>query len=356
MRVTAVPAGSVGASLLGRWSDLQASTPFLDSPYLAPEFVRAAADVRDHVEVAILEDGAGVIGFFPFERGRGSIGYPVGRSFSDFQAVIAPPAAEWDGPALVRGCGLVAWRFDHLLAFQQPLRAFHWSDAPSPYVDLSQGFEGYRSERKRAGSREIEKTLYEARKAERRAGPLRFEFHSRDEGVFATLLRWKSAQFRAAGIPDLIALPWVTRFLDRIRGEQGDAFSGVLSALYVGDALAAAHLGMRTRTALHYWLPAYNPELAPLSPGQLCFLETARAAAAMGIRRIDLGKGPEPYKTRLMSGSVQVAEGAIHLRAPVGAMWRAQHRTVSWARGSALRHILRGPARWLRRAMVARGA
>lgn len=355
MKVGIASVAALGPAQLARWSEIQASGPALDSPFFAPEFVRSVAESRERVEVAVLEDARGVMGFFPFERGRGNVGYPVGRTYSDFQAVIAEPAAEWDGPSLLRACGLSAWRFDHLLASQPQLAAYHWAEALSPYVDLSGGFETYRAERKKAGSEEVERYLYQARKAERRKGPLRFELHSRDDGVLSALLRWKGDQLRATGQPNLLALPWVRRMLDRILATQTDSFSGLLSALYLGDALAAVHLGMRTPTALTYWLPAYDPELAALSPGQVCFIETAKAAAALGIRRIDLGKGSEPYKLRLSSGSIQVAEGAIHLRGHVGAVWRARHRAAAWARRSALRRVLLGPARWVRRVMAARG-
>jgi CelD/BcsL family acetyltransferase involved in cellulose biosynthesis len=279
----------------------------------------------------------------------------VGRSYSDFQAVIADPAMEWEGLSLVRACGLSAWRFDHLLASQEPLRAFHWDEAPSPYVDLSSGFDAYRSERKQSGSSEIEKILYKARKAERRTGPARFELHSRDERALAALRLWKGKQLEASGQPNLLELPWVGRMLDRILAAQTDVFSGLLSTLHLGDTLAAVHLGMRSRTALHWWLPAYNPDLAALSPGQLCFLEIARATPPLGVRRIDLGKGPEPYKLRLKSGDIAVAQGAVHLRGTVGAAWRARHRAVAWARKSPLRLALRAPGRWLRRMSASDG-
>jgi CelD/BcsL family acetyltransferase involved in cellulose biosynthesis len=354
MKVTVLPIGELGPSLLARWAEIQGAAPFLDSPYFAPGYARCAADSHDAVEVAILEDGARIIGFFPFERDGGNVGYPVGRSFSDFHGVIAGAATRLDARALLRGCGLSGWRFDHLLAGQEPFRAFHWSEAPSPYVDLSNGFEGYRAERKRAGSREIEKILYEARKAERREGKIRFEFHTEDDAAYAMLMRWKSAQLKASGQPNLLALPRVQRFLDRVRRTKDDGFTGVLSALYVGDTLAAVHLGMQTRTVMHYWLPAYNADLAAVSPGHLCFIEVAKAAAAMGVRRIDLGKGPEAYKQRLMSGSIPVAEGAIELRAHVAAFWHTRYKAKNWLRRSPLGDVLRRPARWLRRVALSR--
>jgi CelD/BcsL family acetyltransferase involved in cellulose biosynthesis len=356
MKISVVRSGELGQRELERWGEIQRTVPFLDSPYFSPEFVRAAGEVREGVEVAVLEDGGAVVGFFAFERGRGNVGYPVGRSFSDFQAVIAEPETPWDGDELLRGCGLSAWCFDHFLAEQAPLVPFHWSTAPSPYVDLSQGFESYRAERKRAGSKEVEKCIYEGRKAERRAGPVRFEFQTGDDAVFEQLMSWKSAQFLRTGQVDQVAVPWVREFLERLRGVRGESFSSVLSALYFGETLAAAHFGIRSRTALHWWLPSYNAELGSFSPGQISLLETCKAAAELGIHRFDLGKGPEPYKLRLMSGSIPVAQGAIHRRAPVAALWRARYRTTEWVRRSPLRNVLRGPSRWLRRMLASTGS
>lgn len=355
MKVSAVPFRELGPAQVARWSEILAAAPSLDSPYFTPGFQACAAQIREGVEVGVLEDGGRIVGFFPFERGEGGVGYPVGRNYSDFQGVVVEPAAEWSLAELVRGCRLAAWRFDHLLTSQRQAAPHVWSVAPSPYVDLSGGFEGWRAERKRVGSKEVEKLLYEVRKAERRVGALRFQLHVDDAAAFETLRRWKGAQLVASGQADHISAPWVGRFLEVIRRTQVDGFAGVLSTLHLGDKLAAVHLGMRTPSCFHYWLPAYDPALSTYSPGQLLFLEIAKAAAGLGARRIDLGKGQEAYKTRLMSGALEVADGAVHLNAAVGAIWRARHRAVAWARKSPLRDILRGPARWLRRATAAPG-
>jgi CelD/BcsL family acetyltransferase involved in cellulose biosynthesis len=339
---------------VAQWSAIQQATPTLASPYFAPEFVQATAATREDVEVSILEDHTGVVGFFPFQRDRSGVGHPVAGRMSDFHGVITSDDVAWDAPGLVRASGLSAWSFDHLLASQVPLRRFHWAEAPSPYIDVSDGFEAYRQQRRQAGSREIEQILYKARKAERRTGPLRFELHTPDDLVFQALLRWKAEQYRATGQPDITAIPWVVRLLDRIRHERGERFSGLLSALYLGDRLAAVHLGMRSTTVLHYWIPAYDPELASSSPGQLCIVELARAAADQGVRRIDMGKGDEPYKTRLMSGAIPVAEGAVDLRPVSGAFGRRWFHLKKWASRSALRRPLLTPVRWVRRTLASR--
>jgi CelD/BcsL family acetyltransferase involved in cellulose biosynthesis len=354
VKVTVVPGAELTPEHVTRWSAIHLANPSLASPYFAPEFVQVTASARDDVRVSILEDDAGVVGFFPFQGGSDGPAHPVAGRMSDFHGIIASDALTWDAPTLLRSSGLSGWRFDHLLASQEPLRRFHWTEAPSPYIDLADGFEAYRQQRKDAGSREIEQILYKARKAERRLGPLRFEFQASDEAPFAALLRWKAQQYRATGQQDITAIPWIVRFLDRIRHARGERFSGLMSALYIGDRLAAVHFGMRSSTVLHYWFPAYDPELAFFSPGQLCIIELARAAASQGVRRIDLGKGEEAYKSRLMSGSTPVAEGAVDLRPLVGTAGRRWFQLRNWARRSPLRRPLLVPARWLRRTAAAR--
>lgn len=349
MKVSAVPFRELGPSHLARWREILAASPALDSPYFTPDFVAAVADVRPTVEVGVLEEGGQVVGFFPYERSDGNVADPVALDFSDFQAVLAAPGTAWDPAEILRGCRLTAFRFDHLLAEQAPFLPHHFSVAPSPWVDLSRGVAAWRAERKQAGSSEIETILYKRRKAERRAGPIRFVLQADPEAVFPELLRWKGAQLVATGMPNRLERPWVRQLLERVRNQQTAAFSGVLSALYLGDRLAAAHFGMRTGTVLHYWFPAYDAELSAHTPGNICLLELADAVAADGVRRIDLGKGPERYKQALASGSTPVAEGAVHLRAAAGALSRARHQAVEWVRHSPLRQVLRGPWRWLRR-------
>ena len=341
MKITVVPANRLTDADLARWSEMQQADPSLWSPCFRPEFVEAVAALRSDVEVGVLEEPGQVCGFFPFQRGRWKIGRPVGEPLSDFHGVIARAGVAWSAEELVRGCGLNAWRFDHLPADQPPFCSHCRAETPSPWVDLSRGFDAYRQQRERAGSGEVARIERIRRVAERQVGPVRFEFHSTDDRVFDTLLRWKSQQYRRTRYVDVLAFPWVVGLLDRIRRRQGEAFSGLLSALYLGDRLAAVHLGMRSYGVLHYWFPAYDPELGRHSPGLICFLEIAKAAASLGVQRIDLGKGLEPYKTRLMSDASVVAEGSVTCQ-PV---LRAIERAAQGGRRLARLPLLGAPAR-----------
>jgi CelD/BcsL family acetyltransferase involved in cellulose biosynthesis len=336
MKITVLPASRLAPEHLVAWDAFQRADAALDSPFFRPEFMRAVAAVRDDVEVAVMEEGGEPAAFFPFQRGRWQIARPVGGPMSDFHGVVARPGLAWDAGELVRGCGLTAWDFNHLPAAQEPFAAYQLAASESPYMDLSGGFEGYQAGRRRAGSQKVTQTLRKARKLEREVGPLRFEAHTTDPRAFAALLEWKVAQYHDTAATNVFSFPWTVRLLEHILGTSREAFAGMLSALYVGDRPAAVHCGMRCGSILHYWFPAYDTELSKYSPGLVLLIEMARAADALGVRRIDLGRGASEYKSSLMSGAIPLAEGTVAVSSPVRALRVGWQRTRAWVKSSAL--------------------
>jgi CelD/BcsL family acetyltransferase involved in cellulose biosynthesis len=337
--------GPLAPELVRAWSEIQRANPALDSPYFRPEFTEAVAAVRADVEVAVLERGGAPVGFLPFQRALWNVGFPVGAKISDFHGLVAEQGLEWDAGELIRGCGLATWQFDHLLATQKPFEPHHYQREGSPYLDLSRGFEGWCDERRQAGSRLLTQILRKSRKIEREVGPLRFEWHSGSRAVFERLLAWKSEQLGDTEFVNVLRLPWVVALLDRLRETEGEDFCGVLSALYVGDELVAAHLGMRSREILHWWFPTYYRGLQRYSLGLILLVELARAACERGVRRLDLGKGPERYKYSLESGSIALAEGAVDCRTAIRLSRTAWRRTRERVHASPLRGAARIPGR-----------
>jgi CelD/BcsL family acetyltransferase involved in cellulose biosynthesis len=349
MRIEVFPAASVPADLVEAWSSLQLADPALESPFLRPEFCALVASVRPDVFVAVLEDDLGIAGFFPFQRDSLRVGWPVGGMMSNYQAVIARADCVWDPVELVRGCGLVAWEFDHLLGGQLPFAPFYRSLAGSPYMDLSAGFEAYAAARRAAGSEQIKKALSLARKLERERGPVRLEAHTPDLGVVATLLGWKDEHHRRTKRENVLRLPWIASLLERLAGYTSPDFAGVVSALYVGDRLAAAHLGLRSRTAWHYYVTSYDRELAAYSPGLIMLVAMARAAPELGLRLIDLGKGQSLYKDRLASGATPIAEGTVDVPSLQNRVRHLRLAGREALRRSPLASPLRAAARYVRR-------
>ena len=329
---------------IATWSAIQRGNPLLGSPYFCPEFTQAVSDVRDDVEVAVLEQQGTAVGFLPFQRGRRNVGRPVAGLLSDFHGIIAAEGFTCSPVELVRGCGLSAWHFDHLLSEQTAFAPYAWLTYDSPYIDLPRGIEAYIDEQPN-GRRIMGEYRQKKRKLSREIGEVRFETHVADRAVLETFLQWKGAQFRESGIPNIFDYEWMRNLLDRILEFSGDSFAPMLSVAYTGDAIAAINFGMRSATVLHPWFPTYNAELARYSTGTMHMIELMYAAEPLGIRRIDLGKGPEPYKRRLMNGACHVMEGCVELRPGVGPLRSAWRSTRNAVRSSPLYHVARGPAR-----------
>ena len=175
--------------------------------------------------------------------------------------------------------------------------------APGPglRIDLSSGFDAYRRSTRAVKSEQIK-----FRRINRAIGRLRFTMHDNREGVLDTLLRWKEEHYKRTGVNDepsgsfyrLFAVPWATPIVRDVYRTQQTDFAGVLSSLYAGDILVAAHLGM----------------LGPLktySPGLILLLKMLEHAPAAGITTLDFGQGLPEYKVRFANAQQTTAYGTV---------------------------------------------
>jgi len=312
--VTVISAREVGDSEREQWSRIQASDPSYASPCLAPQFTCAIAAKRDDIFVGVLEEASRITGFFPFQRTSLGGASPSKRRMADYEAVIVRADVEWSAEALLRGCGLVGWEFETLIASQAQLQPYHRETSTSPILDLRRGFEAYESDIRGTGSRLLKKLHWQRRALEREHGPVRYEPHVADVAALHWLMRCKSAQYRRTGVRDHFATPRIAAVVERVHGTQDTDFAGSLSVLYAGDEMVAGHLGARSPSVWHYWFPSYDRRFAKYSPGSLLLIEMAKSAESIGMRYIDLGQGLEEYKLRFMNGSVAIAAGSIVLR------------------------------------------
>ncbi|MEJ7928840.1 GNAT family N-acetyltransferase [Ramlibacter sp. AN1015] len=347
MRISVISAEEIDAGTHHAWLQLQQSSPQLSSPYFTPEFTQAVSAVRDDVRIAVLEDGRGVRGFFPHQRRR-SMGSPVGGRLSDHHGVVCAPGTSIDWSQLLHSCELAFWRFDHLPKGQAPA-GHKLAHACSPGLDLSAGFSAWRQRRLDGGGRRIAELDRKARKMAREVGPLRFEAQVRDRAVFDAVLRLKSEQCRRTGVSDFFSQPWTRALVERIWQTELPHFAGRLSALWAGDTLVAAHLGMRSRQCWHWWFPVYEPAQARHSPGAQLLLRVAQAAADEGCTLLDLGKGDDAYKPSFADCAMPLVEGWVTRPALTTALVGAHASARQWLRSSPLLQALRPVVRSLRR-------
>lgn len=337
MQIRTARPSELNHELLAAWSAIQQAEPSLDSPFFRPEFAMAMDSVRRDVFVGILEEAGQPLGFFPYHRAKSRCAAPLGLQLSGFEGVIAPADFVFDVSQLIRGCGLLAWRFDHLPSSQRAFEPYVLLRAESPWVDLSGGLDVYSRNLSKTASHQLSETQRRIRRLTRELTAPRFEMNSRDPAIVDLLIRWKDEQCRRTGVASVFELPWVEPLLKRMLEPTDDDFRAMMSVAYFGDRVAAIHYGLRSGGVLHSMFPVYDPEFARHSPGLMLYYELIDKGESLGLKRMDMGKGYAAYKTKLANGSCAVAEGTVDFRFVRAALWRGWLRTRNWLRSSPLR-------------------
>ncbi|MEU7577441.1 GNAT family N-acetyltransferase [Streptomyces sp. NPDC041068] len=333
MNITVHRPGELTAADRAAWTALQSKahlngSPDLANPFLSPEFALATGQWRRGVRIAVVHEDGEPAAFFPFQRSITGVGRAVGLGVSDCQGLVHRPGFDWDARQLLRACGLAVWEFDHLVGGQGPFEAGGSVSFPSPVMDIDQGYDTYLGQLREHSPKFTRTTLAKDRKLARDHGAVRYVHDERDPEVLATLMGWKSAQYRRTGRSDRFAHPWITQLVRRLFHTRSDSFAGILSVLYAGDAPIAAHFGLRSERILACWFPAYDPAFSKYSPGLVLHLRMAEAAAAEGIAYLDLGRGQKAYKDSLKTRELAVSEGWVALRHPVALGHRARRAPV----------------------------
>jgi CelD/BcsL family acetyltransferase involved in cellulose biosynthesis len=334
MSIHVVRPEDLGEAELARWRTLQGSSPALANPFLSPEFTLAVGRFREDARVAVISDGADIVGFFPHERHALGIGRPIGAGLTDCQGLIGAPGLALDVRALLRACRLSVWEFDHLLAEQTAFRSFHAETRVEPVMDLSEGFEAYAESARLRAPKTIKTVRYKERKLGREAGEVTYTFSEHDPVELRRLMAWKSSQYRRTGRTDRFAEPWIVSLVEHLH-ETG---VGVLSVLRAGDRPISAHLGLRVGAVMAGWFPAYDQEFAKYSPGMVGHLRMAEAAAGAGVVQIAMGRGGREYKDWLKNGEFPIAEGRVARTSAAAGLHWVKDAPVRRARSAVLAH------------------
>lgn len=294
---------------IAAWHGILADEPLFASPFFTPEYVRLVAGCVDDVKVGLLRLGGAVVGFFPFEVEAAGRARPVGSVFNDYQGVVIRRDVEWSMSRLLDQAQLEEWRFDHGLAVQRPLTPYVRKRDVSWSISLSHGYSAYEAGLREGRHRILVEMRRKRRMTERDLGPVRLDAHRIDHDLLDQLLDLKSAQWARSGWLNRFSSPWERCLMHQLLETESEAFAGLFSVLWAGDIPLAMHIGMRSRRVWHYWTTGYDESAARYSPGNLMLLEMIRAAPAMGLDELDLGKEDFEYKRRLHTHVVMLVEG-----------------------------------------------
>jgi CelD/BcsL family acetyltransferase involved in cellulose biosynthesis len=350
LRYHVVEMNELGGAHIERWLELRASNPALDSPYFHPAFTAAVAATRPGVRVVVGETADGsVASFLPVQFDKRTC-RPAGWPATDFQGPICAPGVDFDITAALRGNRIASYEFDHMLDGLPGFEPWIFGRQPSSYMDVSGGMDGYMSRARGSGKHKIREAGRLGRKAEREYGPLRTVAESTDSSLLDALISLKRRQYQATGARDYFADPRHSELLRRLLATSTDfEFGGLLSAVYAGEHLVAAHFGLRAGPVLHWWFPVYDPQFSRLDPGWMQVRAVLEAAPELGLERIDLGRGAVEWKRRAGTGYQVVCQGAVVRSRLRHRITSASRRFVRSAKDSPVAPTLRSVVRYARR-------
>jgi len=311
MRHEILRPSELSSDLVSIWNQLLDQDDDLSSPFFTHEFAMAVGRHREDLRVAVLRNADEVTGFLPFHLKFGGCAAPAGGPISDYQGVIGiAPDPGVHGSNLMRDCGLASYDFNHGLVTQSLLEENAFSLSNSLRADLRGGFEQWQAEVK-AQTKQMAKVNRLGRKLEREHGEMRFVRHDTSNVAWETFFGWKDAALREQGACGFPGSDWIGSLLNDIRRTETLRFAGFFSTLYSEDRLVAAHFGMRSDRAWHWWFPSYDPAMREYAPGLLLMLRCVEEASRMGLRELDFGRGTQLFKTQFGNRSRQLCEGSL---------------------------------------------
>lgn len=348
MSWTCRAAADLDSETISEWKAILQSTPELESPFFQPQYTMAVSRVLDRIEVGIFEQNGKIEAIFPFERGRRGEAIVVGRRLADYQGVICRADFELDARAMLRQLGLRRWQFDHLAPIHKGLEDWCWTQWESPQIACENGYDAYLAElfsRHKSMKKKMNRSV---RRLEAQHGEVDLQLLGSCPELLDILLGWKCEQYESTQRDHPFRDDWVRQLLAEMLELEGDGFSGRIAVLTAGDVATAMEYVLVSGTTAHSLISAFDADMAPFAPGSLCNLRIIQACEQNQITKLDMGKGIEAYKQKIMNEACTLGEGAIDLVRSRAVLNRSLQRT----RHRFLRSRWSTPARQLARSVA----
>lgn len=330
---------------LDLWKYWQSQSKF-QSPYFHPQFTACVDQVRDDVQVARILSRGKLIGLLPFQRGVDGVAEPIGGAINDYHGVLADAGSRIRQADVFRQLGIKRFRFHSWIDADESMKPHIYEYQPAAIANLSEGPQAFLDEIKLKSST-IKRHPQKARKMIRELGPLRLDINSTDPEVLDWVVRRKRDRYARSGVVDFFGVEWTRGLLKQIHQTQTAEFGGLLSALYAGDTLVAAHFGMRCGPVLHYWYPVYDPAFQQYSAGTQLYLEIVKRTDQLGVKLIDFGYGRDAYKEKLTNQRFDVARGCVDFNRLRGFWNKSTDRVISHIKNSPVKQPVKHMIRWI---------
>ena len=318
------------------WEWMVRCNPSLNSPFFRPEFTLAVARTRPDVRVIVVEFQGVPFAFLPFQIATNGEHVAVGATLNDFQGVISTAEAGFSVDEILRCAGVRRLYCPKLMDEQQRFDSFAIAENVSPFVDLSNGYGEWENDLRKRGVRLLKRLARKESKLIGDCGAVHFDYHTASTDVLQKLIGWKSDQYRRTHEDDPFAVTWTNELLHGLLAlPRKSELQPVLSAMYAGKTLVAAHYCLAAPGVCHSWIAAYNPEYARYSPGKLMLRRLLYETPERDINRFDFGAGDEPYKYSFANNAVNVRRVIVD-RNPLRRWFRSNtHRAKMAVKASA---------------------
>lgn len=340
----------LGPDELDEWQALCDSDPGQSSPLLGPEFAALVAGEREDVRILTARRGGALVGLLAVHKRPFGHARPIGAPFCDYCGPLLAPGKSLSLPDMLAAGGLSSYHApaavvpperlgdvsvqaeDHAFVIRLDGRA------PEAYIETFRARHAKRHKNFRRLLRQLERG---------QDGELKLAWGVPEADNLATLLAWKSAQFRGDGLLDVTAAPNSARLLKAaaaLEPADSNGLQGFMISLTLGNTLLAGHFGVRRGEQFHPWIAAYNPDHGEHAPGILLIYKAIAMMDEMGLQSIDLSGGHDHYKKYFaapLKPTWNIRAHAQGVRSGAGTLQRAAWRLAGAGRENAIAARLR---------------
>ena len=313
-RLRPIPFDDLTASDLASWTAVLQGERF-SSPFLAPEFCKAANQVSGNVFVASLGSRDDAV-FFPFQR-RGylpTIADKVGGHMSDWCGIVGSGKNRFGEREILAATGLSVFCFDHWPQAECPISSERVVETQGTKV-VVENPQTYFADLRAKDRKFVNEVERLERQLTESFGKVRFEWHStRSEMELERLIVEKRKQYEQSKVADALSSSWSQNLLRALLATRSKDFDAVMSTIYCGDNWLASHFGLRFGNVLHVWFPVYNADFRRFGPGHMILFKIIAHGLSIGIREFDFGVGLASYKKKYGGVVYSVAKGNLKAR------------------------------------------
>ncbi|WP_018997236.1 GNAT family N-acetyltransferase [Hirschia maritima] len=284
---------------INAWQNILSEVPKLRSPYLSPGWAKLVGRSQSNAKVVILEKNSQPVGFLPVQKNNNIAAMPLGGPICDYQCFIAQNDTQFDPRMALDVLGVKRIDFTNLTDGHACCVPHIKSNDQGMVVDVSNGWEAYRENRREAGSNVLKRTRKKFRKMKAECPDVKFEAFTHNREDFETLMQWKRDQWKRTQSIDVMTKPWISQVISDSFDVSDGGFGGELFTLKADGELVAALYALKLDKVLHAWFVGYSRDYEAYSPGLILFTETLQAIAEAGYELLDLGGGEYRFKNSL---------------------------------------------------------